>query len=60
MNLLCLVFHHEESIKYSYELLNGIELYGQRLRLQHKETGLGTVQSVVHSVHCTRYKYRSI
>ena len=35
------VFEHGESIKYAYDLLNGVELYGQRLRLQHKETGLG-------------------
>lgn len=36
-----IVFEHPESIKYAYDLLNGVELYGQRLRLQHKETGLG-------------------
>jgi len=36
-----IVYEHEESIRYAYELFNGIELYGQRLRLQHKETGLG-------------------
>jgi len=36
-----IVFEHEESIKYAYDLLNGIELYGQKLKLQHKETGLG-------------------
>ena len=35
------VFQDRESIKYAYDLLNGVELYGQRLRLQHKETGLG-------------------
>jgi len=35
------VFQDRESIRYAYELLNGVELYGNRLRLQHKETGLG-------------------
>jgi len=36
-----IVYEHRESIKYAFDIFNGIELYGQRLRLQQKETGLG-------------------
>jgi len=36
-----IVFEDPESIKYAYDVINGVELYGQKLRLQHKETGLG-------------------
>jgi len=34
-------FQHEESVKFAYDLLNNVQLFGQRLRLQNKETGLG-------------------
>ena len=39
--VLCAVFHHPESVPYAFELLNGTELFGQRIRLQNKATGLG-------------------
>ena len=35
------IFQHEMSVQYAYDLLNNVELFGQRLRLQNKETGLG-------------------
>jgi len=35
------VFQHEESVKYAYDLLSGVCLFGSNLRLQNKETGLG-------------------
>lgn len=36
-----IMFQHSVSVKYAYDLFNSVELYGQRLRLQNKETGLG-------------------
>jgi len=35
------VFHHAESVPYAFQLLNGTELFGQKLRLQNKATGIG-------------------
>ena len=37
-----IVFQHAESVKYAFDLLNGTELFRQQIRLQQKETGLGT------------------
>lgn len=34
-------YQHEDSVKYAFDLLNNVELFGQKLRLQNKETGLG-------------------
>lgn len=36
-----IVFHHPESVEYAFNLLNGTELFGQKIRLQNKATGLG-------------------
>jgi len=36
-----IVFQHSVSVKYAYDLFGNVELFGQRLKLQNKETGLG-------------------
>ena len=36
-----IVFEHEESVKFAYDLLNGVELHRGKIRLQNKTTGLG-------------------
>ena len=36
-----IVFEHEESVKFAYDLLNGVELHRSKIRLQNKTTGLG-------------------
>ena len=36
-----IVFEHEESTKFAYDLLNGVELHRSKIRLQNKTTGLG-------------------
>ena len=36
-----IVFEHEESVKFAYDLLNGVELHKGKIRLQNKTTGLG-------------------
>ena len=38
-----IVFEHEESVKFAYDLLNGVELHRSKIRLQNKTTGLGEV-----------------
>ena len=40
-NFAFIVFQHEESLQYAFDLLNGTELFRQPLRLQNKTTGLG-------------------
>lgn len=37
-----IVFEHEESVKFAYDLLNGVELHRSKIRLQNKTTGLGS------------------
>jgi len=41
-----IVFQHQESTEFAYNLLNGTELFGQPIRLQNKATGLGIGQQV--------------
>ena len=36
-----IVFEHEDSVKFAYDLLNGVELHRSKIRLQNKTTGLG-------------------
>lgn len=43
-NFAFIVFQHEESVKFAYELFNGTELFRQKIRLQNKTTGLGLDQ----------------
>ena len=40
-NFAFIVFQHEETTNFAYELLNGTELFKQPIRLQNKTTGLG-------------------
>ena len=40
-NFAFIVFQHEESTEYAFNLLNGTELFRQAIRLQNKDTGLG-------------------
>ena len=40
-NYAFIVFQHEESTEYAFNLLNGTELFRQAIRLQNKDTGLG-------------------
>ena len=40
-NFAFIVFQHEESLQYAFDLFNGTELFRQPLRLQNKTTGLG-------------------
>jgi len=40
-NYAFIVFQHEESVQFAYDLLNGTELFRQKIRLQNKTTGLG-------------------
>jgi len=39
------VFQHECSVKYAYDLLNNTQLFGNKIRLQNKTTGLGMVSN---------------
>jgi len=43
-NYAFIVYQHEESVKFAYDLLNGTEIFKQRIRLQNKTTGLGMDQ----------------
>ena len=36
-----IVFEHEESVKFAFDLLNGVDLHRSKIRLQNKTTGLG-------------------
>ena len=36
-----IVYEHEESVKFAFDLFNGTELHRGRIRLQNKTTGLG-------------------
>ena len=40
-NYAFIVFQHEESTEYAFNLLNGTELFRKAIKLQNKETGLG-------------------
>ena len=40
-NFAFIVFQHQESVKFAYDLLNGTELFRQPIKLQQKSTGLG-------------------
>merc|ERR1711915_961215 len=43
-NFAFIVFQHQESVKFAYDLLNGTELFRQPIKLQQKSTGLGIEQ----------------
>ena len=51
-NFAFIVFQHQESTQFAYDLLNGTELFRQNIRLQNKTTGLGKcwVEEVLHKV----------
>ena len=40
-----ILFCHPESVKYAVILLNNTALFGQHIKLQHRETGLGLALS---------------
>ena len=40
-NFAFVLFQHAESTRYAFDMLQGTKLFGQPLRLQNKETGLG-------------------
>ena len=40
-NFAFIVFQHQESTEYAFNLFNGTELFRQAIRLQNKDTGLG-------------------
>ena len=44
-NFAFIVFQHQESTQFAYDLLNGTELFRQQIRLQNKTTGLGMDES---------------
>ena len=44
-NFAFIVFQHEESTEYAFNLFNGTELFRQAIRLQNKDTGLGELTS---------------
>ena len=45
-NFAFIVFQHEETTNFAYELLNGTELFNQAIRLQNKATGLGKIMAL--------------
>ena len=53
-NFAFIVFQHQESTQFAYELLNGTELFRQPIRLQNKATGLGKLGWVEIQIsdHC--------
>ena len=40
-----IVYEDQESVKFAYDLFNGVQLYKIRLRLQNKTTGLGKTRT---------------
>lgn len=40
-NFAFVLFQHAESTRYAFDMLQGTKLFGQPIRLQNKETGLG-------------------
>ena len=50
-NFAFIVFQHVESTQYAYDLLNGTELFRQPIRLQNKETGLGSKLLILVVLH---------
>jgi len=43
-NFSFIVYDHPESVRFAYDMFNGVELFGSRVKLQNKAIGLGMDQ----------------